>query len=88
MELTESGTHSRHVDFKVNTKAAGFPYRYSMIINQINCDLPISPDKGIITSERQWVSTQSYNVSYVICSTDWMFPVLQQPIWCDQEFQF
>ncbi|KAI9563173.1 hypothetical protein GHT06_010631 [Daphnia sinensis] len=45
VELTETGTNPRHVDFKVNTKAAGFPYRYSMIINQINCDLP-SPDKA------------------------------------------
>ncbi|XP_057367125.1 uncharacterized protein LOC130688187 isoform X2 [Daphnia carinata] len=45
VELAESGTNSRHVDFKVNTKAAGFPYRYSMIVNQINCDLP-SPDKA------------------------------------------
>jgi hypothetical protein len=43
---SENTDNLRHVDFKINTKAAGFPYRYSMIVNQINCDLP-SPNKGI-----------------------------------------
>lgn len=48
VELTqpEMPNNTRHVDFKINTKAAGFPYRYSMIVSQINCDLP-SPNKGI-----------------------------------------
>jgi hypothetical protein len=42
---SEKTNDSRHVDFKIHTKAAGFPYRYAMIINQINCDL-LNSNKG------------------------------------------